>query len=32
VFDALLLLVGDPGEIDVPSDPSPLAHAFLLLP
>jgi hypothetical protein len=32
VFDALLLLVGDPSEIDVPSEaPSPLTHAVLLV-
>jgi hypothetical protein len=32
VFDALLLLIGDPGEIDVPSEaPSSLAHAVRLL-
>ena len=31
MFDALLLLVGEPREIDVPSEePSLLTHAFLL--
>ncbi|HXA95790.1 MAG TPA: hypothetical protein VN323_09530 [Candidatus Dormibacteraeota bacterium] len=32
MFDALLLLVGDPGEIDILDErPSPLTHAFLLV-